>query len=195
MSEMSGGKMIIAVKGLIGSGKSTISNYLVENYEFSLINCDKIVHEIYENDENIKKKICDTFDLEVFDRKILGSIVFSNVSKLQELEAIVHPILEKTCQKIINNNENVVIDCQIIDKLDIEYDLGLIAVASENTIINRVQARDGRSEAEIKDILKHQSRIHLLSVRSYAIDTEVDYKQTIDKVIRSYNASKNWEDC
>jgi dephospho-CoA kinase len=195
LSEMSGGKMIIAVKGLIGSGKSTISNYLVEKYEFTLVNCDKIVHELYENDENIRKEICDTFKLEVFDRQELGKIVFADPVELSKLESIVHPILKETCNKLIENNENIVIDCQIIDKLGIEYDLGLIAVASEATIVKRVMARDNRNEEQILDILKHQTRVHFLKVRSYAIDTEVEYEDMIDKVIRSYNASKNWKDC
>ena len=82
-----------------------------------------------------------------------------------------------------------------VDKLDIQYDLGLIATASDATIIDRVKARDDRDESQIKDILDRQSRVHFLSVRSYAIDTEVEIGPTVDKVIRSYNASKNWKDC
>ena len=33
--------MIIALRGMIGTGKTTVANYLKDEYDFKIINCDK----------------------------------------------------------------------------------------------------------------------------------------------------------
>ncbi|MGL5021374.1 MAG: dephospho-CoA kinase [Mycoplasmatales bacterium] len=185
--------MIIAIKGLIGSGKSTIANLLEEKHNFHVVNCDKIVHEMYSNDNDLTNKIVKTFNLEVFDTKVLGSIVFNDVDKLKELEKIVHPLLNFKCQEIIDLYENVVIDCQIIDKLEIEYDLSILATASIDIIIDRVSKRDNRTIEDIKKIIKIQEQNYLLEKRMYAVNTEENIEDVLDKIIRSFNANKNWE--
>ena len=185
--------MIIAIKGLIGSGKSTIANLLEEKHNFHVVNCDKIVHEMYSTDLDLTNKIVDTFNLDVFDTKVLGSIVFNDVDKLKQLESIVHPLLSIKCQEIIDLYDDVVIDCQIIDKLDIDYDLSILATASIDTIIDRVSKRDNRSVEDIKKIIEIQKQVYLLEKRMYAINTEENIDDVLVKIIRSVNANKNWE--
>ena len=120
-------------------------------------------------------------------------IVFNNKELLTGLKEIFFPFVAKKCQNIIKNNENVVLDCQTIDKTNIEYDFSIITTCYIETIIERVQERDGRTREDIEKIIQIQDKPYHLTTRSYAIDTEYDYKTDIEKIIRSFNESKNWE--
>ncbi len=187
--------MKIAVKGFIGTGKSYVSKLLVEKKGFEVFNCDEYVHYLYDHDEDLKAQLLSEFGTD--KRSEMRDIVFNDQAKLAKLEAIILPKVE---QKMLSlESENIIWDCQTIDKLDdVEIDLTLICTADKDTIIKRVQARDGRSVEDINKILLLQDKIHLYQNRTYFIDTTNDDEQIIkqiDKMIRSYNASKDWEDC
>ncbi len=164
--------MKIAIKGYIGSGKTTISNMIKNEFGFFIINADNIVNEFYENDEVLKQKIVKEFNLSKFDKKELSNVVFSNEEKLKKLEDIVHPILKSKILFFIKKYENVIIDCQVIDKLDIDVDGEIIVYANKEVIIKRVKNRDNRSLEEINKILKLQEKFVINKNRTYVIDSQ-----------------------
>ncbi len=164
--------MKIAIKGYIGSGKTTISNMIKNEFGFFIINADNIVNELYENDEVLKQKIVKEFNLSKFDKKELSNVVFSNEEKLKKLEDIVHPILKSKILFFIKKYENVIIDCQVIDKLDIDVDGEIIVYANKEVIIKRVKNRDNRSLEEINKILKLQEKFVINKNRTYVIDSQ-----------------------
>ncbi len=175
--------MIIALKGTMGTGKSTLAVELAKQ-GYEVVNCDQIVHRLYEEDEQLIEKINTTFDLkkkklfslkknkQIVDRKKLGKIVFDNPSELKKLEAIVHPILKAEMEQIINSHDKVVIDCQVVDKLALDYDLAIVLQADPKTIIERIKNRDQKDEELIKKIMLEQKVDKIkLSTRTYVIDS------------------------
>lgn len=179
--------MKIAIKGIIGSGKSTASEYIRDNYGYEIFNCDKVVHELYENNSSLTAEICDVFELENFSRKALGSIVFNDMLKLKQLEEIVFPYIIAEFNKC--EAENVVLDCHIIDKIDINYDFAIICCADIDTLMNRVLTRDGRSEEEVRKIIKMQPNTYIAKKRTWAIDTTTNMEMQIDKIMGGINDS------
>lgn len=194
--------MIIAVKGAIGTGKSTVSMIFQES-GYVIINADEIVHELYENDTDLIKRVNEEFNLveskpskgllgkikkrkiNGVDRKKLGEIVFNNPLELEKLEKIVHPVLRVKMLELMQGHDKVLIDCQIIEKLGIDYDLAILLHASRNTIIKRVQERDGKSEELINQILNQQLKNEILSTKTYAISSEngmEDVKKQISQI-------------
>ncbi len=164
--------MKIAIKGYIGSGKTTISNIIKNEFDFFIINADDIVEKLYQNDEVLKEEIVKKMNLSKFDKKELSSVVFSNKEKLKELEEIVHPILKNKIMASIKKYENVIIDCQVIDKLNIDVDGEIIVYATKEEIIKRVGNRDNRSLEEINNILKLQEKFDITKNRTYVIDSQ-----------------------
>ncbi len=164
--------MKIAIKGYIGSGKTTISNIIKNEFDFFIINADDIVEKLYQNDEVLKEEIVKKMNLSKFDKKELSSVVFSNEEKLKELEEIVHPILKSKIMSSIKKYENVIIDCQVIDKLNIDVDGEIIVYATKEEIIKRVGNRDNRSLEEINNILKLQEKFDITKNRTYVIDSQ-----------------------
>ena len=96
----------IGLTGGIGSGKSTVSKVLA-TLGASIIDADRVGHEIYLPGKAAWKQVTDTFGREIvaadqtIDRKKLGAIVFGSPDALARLNAIVHPIMfEEIRQRI-----------------------------------------------------------------------------------------------
>lgn len=179
--------MKIAIKGIIGSGKSTASEYISNNYGYEIFNCDKVVHELYETNSSLTTEICNAFALESFSRKELGNIVFNDVLKLKQLEEMVFPYIIEEFNKC--SSENIVLDCHIIDKIDVEYDFAIVCCADIDTLMHRVLKRDGRTEEEVKKIIKMQPNTYVAKKRTWAIDTTENMEMQIDKIMGGINDS------
>ncbi len=198
MSNLSEGKMIIALKGYIGAGKSTISKLIEKEYNFKTINVDNIVKQLYEQDDELKNKIVDEFGMEKFDKKELSEIVFSNKEQLRKLERIIHPILEKEIEKEIQNaKEDILLDCQIIDKLNIDYDYEILITCPKEEIIRRVKKRDNRDEVNIQNILNEQENYFLQKKKVFPINGKSDKEQLtkdLSKIIKIFKNDYKYKD-
>ena len=107
-----GDKPIIGIMGGIGSGKSSVAAEFVK-LGCKVIDADKIAHELLGR-KTIKEKIVVSFGRDVLDskgnidRKRLGEIVFSDVDKLSLLNGIIHPLVMKRVEELIEqyNRQN-----------------------------------------------------------------------------------------
>lgn len=110
---------IIGLIGGIASGKSVISQNFA-NHGAYVINCDKLAHEIYEPGTKCHEKLIQHFGIEILsddntiNRKKLGGIVFTDKTKLNELNQIVWPELlvevERRIEKVrIEKSHDVVL--------------------------------------------------------------------------------------
>lgn len=85
--------MILGITGGSGSGKSTLLQVL-ENHGFTVLDCDRIYHELLQTDAEMLNKINERFPgvvcNGVLDRKKLGSIVFADPKALADLNRITH---------------------------------------------------------------------------------------------------------
>ncbi|XP_055315780.1 bifunctional coenzyme A synthase [Sitodiplosis mosellana] len=100
---------IIGLIGGIASGKSIISQHF-EKLGATVINCDKLAHEIYEPGTECHTKLTAHFGTDILNaadnrinRKKLGSIVFADKQKLNELNQIVWPLLMVEVKNRIEN--------------------------------------------------------------------------------------------
>lgn len=97
---------IIGLIGGIASGKSVISQHF-EKLGATVINCDKLAHEIYEPGTECHAKLAEHFGNDILagdhriNRKKLGAIVFADKAKLNELNEIVWPALMAEVQRRI----------------------------------------------------------------------------------------------
>lgn len=103
--------MIIGITGGIGSGKSTILNYLKDEYGYEIIETDKLGHEIVEPGTKAYDEIVRTFGDSIIDgekkidRKKLGNIVFGNEEKLNILNKITHEAVIGEIKNIIDRKK------------------------------------------------------------------------------------------
>lgn len=108
--------MIIGLIGLMGSGKSTVGEYLV-NKNFTVINLDKLSHKVYEKGSKQYEEIIQIWGNNILDNSLqinrfeLSRKVFEgDSSSLEKLQSIVWPKLEEILQNTLNelNNEEII---------------------------------------------------------------------------------------
>ncbi|MGC9357609.1 MAG: dephospho-CoA kinase [Anaerolineae bacterium] len=100
------GPYTIGLTGNIATGKSTVGKMLVD-LGAQLIDADKIAHQVMEPGGPAYNNVVETFGEDILaadgtiDRKILGSIVFSDPEALTRLEEAVHPaVIEEVKQHV-----------------------------------------------------------------------------------------------
>ncbi len=108
--------MIIGLIGLMGSGKSTVGEYLVNN-NFTVINLDKLSHKVYEKGSKQYEEIIQIWGNNILDNSLqinrveLSKKVFEgDGSSLDKLQSIVWPKLEEILQNTLNelNKEEII---------------------------------------------------------------------------------------
>jgi len=94
---------MLAITGLIGSGKSLVAS-VVREAGFEVLDADALAHELYRENADLRKKIAEEFGDEALDenginRPYISQIVFNDEQKLCLLESIVHPLLLREIEK------------------------------------------------------------------------------------------------
>lgn len=157
--------MIVGLTGGIATGKSTVSNILIE-MGIKVIDADKIAHQILDKDDVIKK-IKDQFGEEVINknkvnRAKLGKLVFDDQEKRKKLEEITHPQILKKIKDKVNKykdkNEIIVLDVPLLFEtgLDKWVDQVWLVYADFNTQLERIKKRDGLETKEAKKRINAQ---------------------------------------
>jgi len=154
--------MVIGLTGSIGSGKSTVAAML-KNAKVPVIDADELARQIVTPPSVILEQIRKYFGPEVINadnslnRAALGKLVFGNKHALHELEKITHPAIEHLFYQELERlkNKNVPIVFYVVPllfekKLEHRVDKTLLVVASDETMIKRIQERDGLSEKDAK---------------------------------------------
>lgn len=185
--------IIIGITGVIGSGKSTVSDMIRELGGF-VIDIDKISINMLKRGTNEYRKVLDLFgdsilrDNSEINRKKLAGIVFNNKESLIALNNIMHPSILKKAMEIIYKNQDkkyIFLDIpllfevkearKIVDKIIIVY-------CDENLMLNRLK-ENGVYAENIKKRLNNQIPIkQKLKYADYIIDNNGSIEKTAGKV-------------
>ena len=140
--------MIIGLTGLYCAGKNHVAS-LLEKRGLLVLDLDKLGHTAIESKKQI---IAERFGNEILknngtvDRNLLGRKVFGNKSKMEELEEIVHPEVNRMTNEWIDGHryENCVLNAAVLHKSDAFNQLNLIILvyASFFTRLLRARKRD-----------------------------------------------------
>lgn len=176
---------IIGITGGIGTGKSTVLNILKEKHNANIIETDKLAHSLMLPGESAYVKIVETFgdsilnDDQSINREQLGSIVFKDKAKLEQLNHIVHPavkeyILEDIKQKRIENQISLyVIEAALLIEdgyKEICDELWYIFADKEERMKRLLSGRGGTAEKWEKVMLNQSDEAYYRKYCDYVID-------------------------
>jgi dephospho-CoA kinase len=188
---------LIGLTGGIGTGKSTVSDYLIQK-GYRVLDADKVAKEIVSPNSEIFIQLKDTFGKEIvyedgtLNRKKLADIIFSNPEKKAILDKLMHKkIIEVLLKKAISfSGEKVVfIDAPLLyeSNLDLYLDKVWVVDADDEIRIQRVIQRDQLTREEIiKRIQNQMSRKEKLRRADCIINNstnKVDLYKQIDKLL------------
>lgn len=157
---------IIGLTGGIASGKSTVSKYLI-SLGIPVVDADLVSREVVEPGQPGLREIKAAFGHEVIsdgqlDRRALRDIIFSDVSKRELLNSILHPIIHDAIESKINqlkaSHSIIVFDAPLLLENNLKYmvdSLWLVTCTVEKQI-ERVMVRDRISREDALRIINSQ---------------------------------------
>lgn len=184
---------VIGLTGGIGSGKSTVAQFLAE-LGAVIMDLDKVGHEALKKGSQAWEQAVGEFSKDILtaggeiDRSKLGKIVFGNHKALMCLNRIVHPAIDNIVKTKIEEYRRQGVRVVVLEAAAMleagkteQVDELWVTVAPEVTVLKRVIERGGLSKKEtmarIKAQLSNAKRIRQANV---VIDTDC----TIDEFKR-----------
>ncbi len=187
---------IIGLTGGIGSGKSTVAQY-IENCGFPVYYSDDRAKAIVNEDENLKIKIKDLLGNEaydhqgLYDRKFVGKKVFNDDELLQKLNNIIHPAVRLDFNNWVSQQTKYLVfkETALLFELNLHLDCykSLLVTAEDNIRLKRVMDRDGKTYREVESVMNNQmqerDKIKLADYIIYNNTNLDDLKDQTEKVI------------
>lgn len=148
----------IGITGGIATGKSTVTNYLIEK-GYVVIDADKGAREVVKPGQigysNVKMLFGQDILLpnQEIDRKKLGNIVFADAEKRRALDSVLHPLIFNwvAAQLLKHKDQKVVfIDMPLLFESGYHkrVDETWLVYAPEQVQLERLMARDQLSQEE-----------------------------------------------
>ena len=155
----------VGLTGGIGSGKTTVSNFLLD-YGIPVYNSDSKGKTLMNTNLELKNNIVSIFGERVYDNGILNtnllsSIVFNDSSKIEQLNNLVHPKVAQDFNQWVGKNNNkpiLVKEAAILIESGayLNMDKIILVVSEKSTRINRVSKRDNSDLKSIEKRINYQ---------------------------------------
>ena len=155
---------IIGLTGGIGSGKTTVANY-IKSTGIPVYIADDAAKGVMESEAvilEIKKEFGDdVFENSKLDRKKISKLVFANPEKLQKLNSIVHPLVKSHFEAWLKKHHDAPF---IVKEAAILFESGtykncdaiITVVAPIEDRIKRVMQRDNTDRNSVLERMKNQ---------------------------------------
>ncbi|HZK02592.1 MAG TPA: dephospho-CoA kinase [Anaerovoracaceae bacterium] len=159
--------MFIGLTGGIGTGKTTVSNYL-KSKGYVVLDADAVAREIVEPGSETLSLLSDAFGEEILspdgslNRQHLAKIAFSDAKKKETLDRIMHgkiiEIMFDRGRRMIENEPFVFFDVPLLFEsgMDHHMDQVWLVDASLEVQIQRVMERDKSSRQDVLRRIGHQ---------------------------------------
>lgn len=155
--------MIIGITGGTGCGKTTLLN-VIRDQGGLVLDCDAIYHDLLKTDEKLLSDIETRFPGTVRDgalqRKVLGQIVFSDASALEDLNRITHGAVRQEVQRRLDTEKPALAAIDAIalfeGNLSQFCNITVAVTAPFAERVQRLQKRDNISEEYAKNRIAAQ---------------------------------------
>jgi dephospho-CoA kinase len=196
---------VVGLTGGIGSGKSTVSQFLKE-LGAVIIDADKVGHEALKPDTKAWREVVAAFGRQILtpngeiDRKKLGEIVFASSKALARLNKIIQPqiyaLVKAKIEEYRRRGEGVVVleapllidvpllmmkagEPSLVDEVNEVW----VTVAPESTVLRRLREKSGMSEEQTLARLRSQLSLEeKIKQADVVIDTDCSLGELKAKV-------------
>ncbi|MEQ8538623.1 MAG: dephospho-CoA kinase [Coleofasciculus sp. D1-CHI-01] len=184
-------KRIIGLTGGIGTGKTTVSNYLADTYQLPILDADSYARDAVQPGSPVLNRIITRYGSDVkladrtLNRKRLGEIVFPNPKERQWLEQQIHPYVRDRIESQLNILESptVVLVIPLLfeaNMTDLVTEIWVVSCPQEQQI-QRIQERDRLSLEQAQSRLNSQLPLAEKVARA---DVVLDNSSTRDSLLQ-----------
>ncbi len=156
---------VIGLTGGIGSGKTTVANY-IKQMGYPVYNSDKRAKEIVNIDAQLKIKIIELLGPEAYNsdgeynRTFVSSVVFQNSKLLTSLNHLIHPAVKNDFENWTKNQSSPYVfkETALLFELGLDKECykSILVTAEDNIRIKRVMDRDSKTYREVENIMDQQ---------------------------------------
>lgn len=199
---------IIGITGGVGSGKSTVLDFLKEEYGAVIIKADDVGRAVMETGTACYGEIVSSFGQEVvresgeLDRELLAKRIFNNPADRELLDSIVHPAVKTDICRRIKELKTVykdttgllVIEAALLieENYDTICDELWFVYAPKRLRLKRLKKTRGYSRKKSLSIMKNQlSSYKMRRVCQLTIDNSKDFEYTISQLRKEYRRIMN----
>lgn len=150
----------IGVTGPTGAGKSSVCEFIKNNYNSEIIDADKVAKELQDNKESdYYLAIREIFENDVLDnngfinRKSLAHIAFADTDKKDKLDKLTKRYVVSEIEKRIESLKKIGLDYIIVDAptliengMQAMFDKIIVVIAKKENRFKRICKRDDISE-------------------------------------------------
>ena len=192
--------IILGITGSIATGKSTIINKLLKEFNPEYCDADKLVHTLYEPEKPAYHKIIEIFGEEIIDNKTkyidrqkLGGIVFKDKNSMKKLTDAIGNIgieVKNIVDSWIANNKKIGI-VEAVNLIEANYiawcDEVWLFKVDNNIALERLKNRNNLSQNEAEKRIKSQtSWDKRIDYANCTIDTDGNIDEIYTKVKKLY---------
>ncbi|MCM1528896.1 MAG: dephospho-CoA kinase [Alistipes sp.] len=183
--------MVVGLTGQTGAGKSTVSRVFEKN-GFAIINADHISRLVVEKGSRCLEEISDIFGKQILNpdgtmnRKALGNIVFTDKTKLETLNTIIHPYITSEILRQIkdfsdNGQKLILLDAPTLfeSRADDFCEIIISVIADPELRECRIISRDGLTAKQAHDRMDSQLDVEFFADHS---DFIIENNDSLDNV-------------
>ena len=187
----------VGLTGGIGSGKTTVSNFLLE-YGIPVYNSDSQGKKLMNTNLELINDIVNIFGESVYNNGILNtnllsSIVFSDPEKIKQLNNLVHPKVAEDFNQWVgkNNNQPILIkEAAILIESGayLNMDKIILVISKKSNRIKRVSKRDNSDFESIEKRINFQlTDDEKIQYADYIIENNSSLDDLKNEVLRVIN--------
>lgn len=186
--------VIIGITGGIGSGKSTIANWIKEK-GYQVVSSDTLAKELMQTNPELKSVLINAFGTAIYledgklNKSLLSDMIFSPTnSQVLKINKIVHPFVIDEIVKRLEiyaeeGNRLIFVESALMFESGMAegYDYIITVYTNEENVIERVGERSGLSKEKIRTIMKSQlNPIEKKKLADFVIDNNGTLKDLRD---------------
>ena len=187
--------ILVGLTGGIGSGKSTVINYFKE-LGITCYQADDEAKKLMNSDKGLIKKIKNSFGDSIYinsklDRKKLSAIVFTDKQKLELLNSIVHPYVNRHFENYCKSLEDIYIIKEVAIIFEIgtqnKFDKIILVRAPKEDRVKRIINRDKCNRQDAINRINNQiADDDKIDQCDFIIDN-INLEEMSNKVLKIYN--------
>jgi dephospho-CoA kinase len=187
---------IIGLTGGIGSGKTTVAEY-IEDCGFPVYYSDDRAKTIVNDNVAVKNKIKELLGLDSYDendiynRKFVAGKVFNDEELLLQLNGIIHPAVRLDFEEWVRKQTKYLVFKETALLFELKLNLqcykSLLVTAEDNIRLKRVMDRDSKTYREVETVMNNQmpekDKIKLADYVIYNNTNLDDLKEQTERII------------
>ena len=191
--------ILVGLTGGIGSGKSTVINYFKE-LGITCYQADDEAKKLMNSDKSLIKKIKNSFGDSIYinsklDRKKLSAIVFTDKQKLELLNSIVHPYVNRHFENYCKGLRDIYIIKEVAIIFEIgtqnKFDKIILVRAPKEDRVKRIINRDKCNRQDAINRINNQiADDDKIDQCDFIIDN-INLEEISNKVFKIHNSILN----